>query len=214
MISSASLLEARFDTLEPELQRIIMEVGEVREFSEGDVIMRTGDPIRSTMLLIDGRIKVYRVDDEGNEFLVYYIEPGEACALSMMCGLNNEHSGITAVSDTDTTMISIPFEYTGKWMSEFRSWDEFILRTYRNRFEEIMKTLDQVVFRSMDERLYFYLKRKSERGNELNISHQEIANDLNSAREVISRLLKKMEQLGALKLQRNKIILIDLDLLM
>jgi CRP/FNR family transcriptional regulator len=166
------------------------------------------------MLLLDGRIKISREDDEGNEYLMYYLEPGNACAFSLMCAINNEQSKITAVSETESTLISVPFEYTGKWMHDFKTWDEFVLRTYRSRFDELLMTLDQMAFRSMDARLVFYLKRKMKgEGSEIHISHQQIARDLNSAREVISRLLKKLEQRGVLKLERNVIRIIDIELI-
>ncbi|MCA1763364.1 MAG: Crp/Fnr family transcriptional regulator [Cryomorphaceae bacterium] len=213
MITTQNLLEARFSDLEPKLKEEILSIGSITEVNPGDILIQTGQNIRSTMLLLDGRIKISREDDEGNEYLMYYLEPGNACAFSLMCAMNNEKSKITAVSETESTLISIPFEYTGKWMNDFKSWDEFVLRTYRSRFEELLMTLDHIAFRSMDERLVFYLKRKMEgEGSELHISHQQIARDLNSAREVISRLLKKLEQRGALKLERNVIHIIDISL--
>lgn len=214
MITTQNLLDARFSNLEPELKTEILSIGTITEVNPGDVLIQTGQHIRSTMLLLDGRIKISREDDEGNEYLMYYLEPGSACAFSLMCAMNNEESKITAVAETESTLISIPFEYTGKWMHDFRTWDEFVLRTYRSRFEELLMTLDHIAFRSMDERLVFYLKRKMEgEGSELRISHQQIARDLNSAREVISRLLKKLEQRGVLKLERNVIRVIDMSLI-
>ncbi len=213
MITTQNLLEARFSDLEPKLKEEILSIGSITEVNPGDILIQTGQNIRSTMLLLDGRIKISREDDEGNEYLMYYLEPGNACAFSLMCAMNNEESKITAVAETESTLISIPFEYTGKWMNDFKSWDEFVLKTYRSRFEELLMTLDHIAFRSMDERLVFYLKRKMEgEGSELHISHQQIARDLNSAREVISRLLKKLEQRGALKLERNVIHIIDISL--
>ena len=214
MITTQNLLDARFSDLEPKLKNEILDIGSIAEVSPGDVLIQTGQHIRSTMLLLDGRIKISREDDEGNEYLMYYLEPGNACAFSLMCAMNNERSKITAVAETDSTLISIPFEYTGKWMHDFKTWDEFVLRTYRSRFDELLMTLDHIAFRSMDDRLLFYLERKMEgEGSEIHISHQQIARDLNSAREVISRLLKKLEQRGVLKLERNVIRIIDIKLI-
>jgi len=215
MITTENLLDARFAELEPQLKEEILSIGEVLEVKAGDVLLKMGQFIRSTMLILDGRIKIYREDEDGNEFLMYYLEPGNACAFSIMCAMNNEKSQVTAVADTEATLLSVPFESTAKWMHDFRSWDEFVIKTYRGRFEELLLTLDHIAFRSMDERLVFYLKRKMEgEGDELHISHQQIARDLNSAREVISRLLKKMEQRGALKLERSVIKVKDLDVLL
>ncbi len=214
MITTENLLTARFGAFESELHQEILSRGEVVEVSPDTVLLKSGQPIRSTMLVLDGRIKIYREDNDGQEFLVYYLEAGSACALSIMCAMNNEKSQISAVAETEATLLAIPFDVTSRWMTEYRSWDEFILRNYRRRFEELLETLDNVAYRSMDDRLLFYLRRKVEgTGPEIHISHQEIAGDLNSAREVISRLLKKLEQKGALKLDRNVIRIIDLDLI-
>jgi len=209
MITNESLLKARFPVLEEELAREILLKGKIVEAAPEEVLMQAGQPVASTMLVLDGRIKIYREDDEGNEFLMYYLEAGSACAFSIMCAVNNEVSQITAVTETETTMLSIPFAESMAWMQKFRSWDEFVLRNYRSRFEELLVTLDQIAFRSMDERLLFYLKRKYDvEGPEIRMSHQEIARDMNTAREVISRLLKKLEQKGVLKPERNKIIIV------
>jgi len=212
MITTENLLSARFEQLEPELKEEILRIGTLKEVQPGDILLKSGQIINHTMLLLDGRLKIYREDEDGSEFLMYYLEPGNACAMSIMCAMNNERSQIMAVAETDATLLSIPFEATGEWLNKFRSWDEFIIKTYRARFEELLHTLDNIAFRSMDERLLFYLKRLSEtEGDVLHTSHQQIATDLNSAREVISRLLKKMEQRGAVELHRNEIHIKDLD---
>jgi CRP/FNR family transcriptional regulator len=118
------------------------------------------------------------------------------------------------IAETDVTLLSIPFDSTRKWLNSYPSWDEFILKTYRSKMDELLQVLDNIAFRSMDERLLFYLKRMTDgRADVLHISHQDIARDLNSAREVISRLLKKLEQRGAVELHRNEIRVIDLDFL-
>lgn len=215
MITTENLLDARFADLEPKLKEEILALGQVLEVEAETVLLKSGQFIRSTMLLLDGRIKIYREDSDGNEFLMYYLEPGNACAFSIMCAMNNEKSQVTAIAETESTLLSVPFEATGKWMHDFHSWDEFVIKTYRSRFEELLLTLDHIAFRSMDERLTFYLKRKMiGEGDELHISHQEIARDLNSAREVISRLLKKMEQRGAIEMERSMIRIIDLQKLL
>lgn len=212
MITADNLFQARFENLEPELQEEILKIGTIKEVEPGEILLKSGQLITHTMLLLDGRLKIYREDEEGNEFLMYYLEPGNACAMSIMCAMNNERSQIMAVAETEATLLAIPFEQTGAWMNKYRSWDEFILRAYRSRFEELLNTLDNVAFRSMDERLVFYLKRMSKaNGPELHISHQQIARDLNSAREVISRLLKKLEQRGAVELQRNVVRVVNLN---
>ncbi|MFT4772671.1 MAG: CRP/FNR family transcriptional regulator [Cryomorphaceae bacterium] len=212
MITLENLLTARFDQLEPELKKEILATASVKEVEAGTTLLKAGNTINSTMLVLDGRLKVYREDSEGNEFLIYFLEAGSACAMSIMCAAMDEKSQITVVAETDVTLLSIPFEATRRWLNSYPSWDEFILKTYRSKMEELLQVLDNIAFRSMDERLVFYLKRMIEGGSDkLHMSHQEIARDLNSAREVISRLLKKLEQRGAVELHRNEIRVIDLN---
>lgn len=182
----------------------------IQEFKAGDVLMRTGQYIKSTMLVISGRIKIYREDDNGGEFFMYYLQPGQACAISMICATKNKISQIMAKVEEDAELIMVPLPLMDKWMMQHRSWYEFVIETYRTRFEEVLDVVDNIAFKAMDERLVFYLKRHQEvsKTNVLNLSHQEIAIELNTSREVISRLLKKMEQGGLLKLHRNQIELL------
>ncbi|MDR7210242.1 Crp/Fnr family transcriptional regulator [Flavobacterium piscis] len=182
----------------------------IQESKAGDILMRTGQYIKSTVLVISGRIKIYREDDNGGEFFMYYLQPGQACAISMICATKNETSQIMAKVVEDAELIMIPLPLMDKWMMQHRSWYEFVIETYRSRFEEVLDVVDNIAFKAMDERLVFYLKRHREVSNTkvLNLSHQEIAIELNTSREVISRLLKKMEQGGLLKLHRNQIELL------
>lgn len=205
-------LQQLFPQFEPNLIDELSAEGAIREAKAGEVIMRTGQYMKSTMLVLDGIIKVFRENEEGGEFLMYYIKPGEACALSIICAAKMEASEITAVAMEDSILLSIPLQYMDEWMSKYKTWYYFVLETYRNRFEEMLTLVDQVAFRNMDERLEFYLKRHAE-VNQVRIvqlSHQQIADELNSSREVISRLLKKMEQRGMLKLHRNFIELLTI----
>ena len=182
----------------------------IQEFKAGYVIIRTGQYIKNTVLVLSGSIKIYREDEDGGEFFMYYLQPGQACAISMICGTKNEQSQIMAKVVEDVELVMVPLSLMDKWMMQHRSWYEFVIDTYRSRFEEVLEVVDSIAFRAMDERLEFYLKRHREACGcaDLKLSHQEIATELNTSREVISRLLKKLEQRGALKLHRNHIELL------
>jgi len=201
-----------FPQFEPELLEILDKNAIERSFHAGEEIVRTGQYIKSTVLVLSGRIKIYRQNDEGSEFLIYYLEPGEACAVSLICVLQSQTSEITAKAVEDTEVLMLPVQLMDELMIKFKSWSHFVIQTYRNRFDEMLTVIDNIAFKNMDERLEFYLKRsKADSGKLiLNLTHQEIADDLNSSREVISRLLKKMEQLGKIKLNRNSIEIIHL----
>ncbi|MEY3982983.1 MAG: hypothetical protein RL160_540 [Bacteroidota bacterium] len=195
--------------LELPLLEEMAAVGNIKFVQAGDVLIQTGQYIRSTVLVISGNIKIFRESEEGGEFLVYYLRPGNACAVSMICAMKRDTSEVSAIAVEDSEVLLVPLERMDTWMMRYTSWNHFVLGNYRERFEELLQVVDQIAFRSLDERLEFHLQRLAKHSNSLTIqaSHQDIANDLNSSREVISRLLKKMEQKGLVNLQRNQIIL-------
>lgn len=201
-----------FPQFEPELIELLEKNSIDRVFHPGDVLMRTGQYIKSTVLVLSGRIKIYRENDEGGEFLIYYLGPGEACAVSLICALQSQTSEIMAKAVEETEVLMLPVQLMDDLMLKFKSWSHFVIQTYRNRFDEMLTVIDNIAFRNMDERLEFYLKRcRTQTGeSQLNLTHQQIADDLNSSREVISRLLKKMEQMGKISLNRNSIELLSL----
>lgn len=203
-------IKKTFPSFSTELVKDIVSNATIKSFKTGDVIMRTGQYIKNTVLVIHGKIKVYREDENGGEFFMYYLQPGQACAISMICAIKNEKSQIMAKVVEDVELILVPLPLMDKWMMEYRSWYEFVIETYRSRFEEVLEVIDSIAFRAMDERLEFYLKRHADACGckELKLSHQEIASELNTSREVISRLLKKMEQRGIVALHRNNIELL------
>lgn len=196
-----------FPSFSTELVKDVDANASIQSFKAGDIIMRTGQYIKNTVLVISGKIKVYREDENGGEFFMYYLQPGQACAISMICATKNEKSQIMAKVVEDVELIMVPLALMDKWMMQHRSWYEFVIDTYRSRFEEVLEVIDSIAFRAMDERLEFYLKRHADACGckELKLSHQEIASELNTSREVISRLLKKMEQRGIVALHRNNI---------
>ena len=201
-----------FPNLEEGLYNEIIMHGTIKKVRAGETLLKIGQTIRSTMLIVDGLVKLYREDDEGKEFFIYHLNAGQACSLSMVCAAKHETSEVLAKALTDATVLSIPLEYMDQWMAKYKGWYKFVITSYRNRFEELLKTIDAIAFTSMDERLEYYLKKQVEKlGNNLKITHQEIANDLNSSREVISRLLKKMETKSWLTIHRNSIEWIKKD---
>jgi len=199
-----------FPQFEPGLIEVIEKEAVQRSFNAGDIIMRTGQYIKSTALVLEGQIKIYRESQDGGEFLMYYLGPGQACAVSMICALQSTTSEIMAKAEEDTEVLMIPVQLMDDLMNKYKSWYQFVIQTYRSRFDELLSVVDNIAFRNMDERLEFYLKRFATKSGkkQLEISHQLIADDLNSSREVISRLLKKMEQRNMVKLHRNMIELL------
>jgi len=202
-----------FTQFEPDLSKKIQQVGVVRKFKTDEFLMKTGQSIRSAVLVTKGIIKVFREDDEGNEIFMYNLHPGEACAISMTCAARQIASQIMAKALIDTEVIAIPAELMDEWASKYKSWYQFVLETYRSRFEELLDTLDQIAFRNLDERLLWYLKQhqKSLKTNLFKASFTEIAHELNSSREVISRLIKKLVEKGHIKMHKNQIEIIDLN---
>jgi CRP/FNR family transcriptional regulator len=209
-------LARQFPSLEKNLIHEIIRVADVKNLAEGDVLIRTGQNIRSAMLVMEGLIKIYREDDQGNEFFMYYLDAGKACAISLVCALGQETSELMAKAVTKSMIINIPVQYVDEWMGKYKSWAQFAVSSYRERFEELLQTIDHVAFRNMDERLVFYLKRHQEKFNSniLSISFTEIAQDLNSSREVISRLMKKLSEKGMVKMQGSKVEIINLGKLL
>ena len=206
------IIQKHFPFFEKELQEQIAAVGEVKEFDPGDILMKTGQNIRSTMLVVTGLIKIFREDEEGNEFFMYYLQPGQACALSMVCAIKQETSQIMAKTVKNTEVIAIPLTYMDQWMTNHKSWYHFVVSSYRDRFEDMLQTIDHIAFRNMDERLVFYLKQHQDttKSNLLSISFTEIAQELNSSREVISRLMKKLAEKGMITQHKSHIEIVNL----
>jgi CRP/FNR family transcriptional regulator len=185
--------------------------GKIIEVKSGESIMEPGQFIKMVPILLEGSLKVLRLDEEGKELLLYYIDPGETCALSLTCCSASRPSEIRAVAEEDSIILFIPVAIHERWTEEFRQWKDYVSDSYRIKFQELLKTLDAVAFKRMDERLMRYLvtKMKQLKTNELSITHQEIANELGTSREVISRLLKQLEKKRWIELGRNVIYIRD-----
>ena len=193
-------LKKLFPDWEEGLYEAIVKEAELKQAKAGDVLLKMGQNIKSAMLVVEGTIKLYQEDEDGGEYFMYHLNPGEACAVTLVCNYHHEQSHVLAKAVTDIQYLAIPIEFMEKWLNEYKSWHYFVIRTYRNRYEELLKTIHETAFKNMDERLEFYINRQVQQfGNTIKLTHQEIANDLNTSREVISRLLKKMENNGIFK---------------
>ena len=202
------LLHEKFRNIfEKELLDELQAIGKPVTVKAGDIIMDTGQYIKFIPLLLSGSIKIIRQDDTDGEILLYYVGSNETCAMSLTCCMAHQKSRIRAIAEEDTDMITVPVEKMDAWMIKYESWKNFVMQTYNARFDELLRTIDSIAFQKVDERLENYLKSKAELTETklLVVSHQQIAEELNSSREVISRLLKHLEKNGKIKLGRNKI---------
>lgn len=192
---------------EPELLQEINENGIYKEFVDGDIIVDIGSYVKFMPLLISGIIKILREDENGNELLLYFLEKGDTCAMTLTCCLGNAKSEIRAIAETNVSLVMIPVQKMDEWMVKYKTWREFVLQSYQSRFIEVLDTVDSIAFLNMDERLIKYLanKVKIAKSNFIETTHQQIADDLNTSRVVISRLLKMLEKKGFVELSRNNI---------
>jgi CRP/FNR family transcriptional regulator, anaerobic regulatory protein len=201
-----------FSSLESGLVAELENKGRLVTAPAESVLLQAGQNIRNTMLVLEGVVKLYRQDEDGNEFFMYYLHPGDACALSMICDRSFKTSTITAKTATDVKLLAIPIDETESWMRQYRTWYHFVVETYRKRYEELLQTIDHIAFKNLDERLEFYLRRHRDtlKTNVLTLNNTEIAQDLNSSREVVSRLLKKLSEQGKVRLLKSGIEIIRL----
>ena len=192
---------------EPELLQEINVTGFQKEFMEGDIIIDIADNVKFMPLLISGIIKILREDDDGNELLLYFLEKGNTCAMTLTCCIGNAQSEIRAIAETEVCLIMIPVQKMDEWMAKYKTWRAFVLQSYQNRFMEVLDTVDSIAFLNMDKRLLKYLanKVKISNTNIIESTHQQIADDLNTSRVVISRLLKTLEKQKQVELNRNSI---------
>lgn len=196
---------------DPKLLQAILDKGQIMNLESGKVMMEPGQFIKMVPVVLEGSIKIMRVDEEGKELFLYYLDAGETCALSLTCCTAAKPSEIKAVVEERATIIAIPVAVHEQFSDEFKQWKDFVANTYQNRFQEMLVALDAVAFKRMDERLMRYIvtKMKQHKANELHTTHQEIANELGTSREVVSRLLKQLEKKKWIELGRNVIYIRD-----
>jgi len=195
----------QYHFFEKELQEEILKIGIHKSFHPNDILIREGQFITSFPLVLKGLIRVTRNNDEGNELLLYYLKQKEVCAMSLTCCMSNLTSNVKAVAEEETEVIMLPVDMLDNWMCKYPGWKHFVMQTFQNRFRELIETIDTIAFLKLDDRLvkYFTDKNKTTGATTLHETHQDLALKLNTSREVISRLLKKLEKDGKIKLSRN-----------
>lgn len=203
------LLDSHFPMLSEVVREQISESSSLAPIEKGHMMTRTGNNLKHVVLVAEGYMKVYRENEDGGEIFLYYLGAGNACALSMVCASHQETSEVMIRSMEDSVVVLLPITVMETLMKNHKSWYQFVVETYRARFDDLLDAFDSVAFKRLDERLLRYLYDQSEamKTKVLNITHQQIADDLHSKREVISRLLKNMEQNGFLAINRNSLLL-------
>lgn len=201
-------IKERFRNLfETDLIRELETKGKIQHIKPGDTILDIGQVVKQIPLVLEGSVKVSRMDEDGRELLLYYINPNESCAMTFTCCMQQYPSEIRAVAEDEVTVLAVPISVMDEWLVKYPTWKAFVMRTIRARFNEMLKTIDQIAFQKLDERLVTYLKDKSKLSGSaiINLSHQQVADELATSRVVISRLLKKLENDKKVILFRNQI---------
>lgn len=192
---------------EAELINEICANGQLRHFNEDDILVDVGDVITHMPLVVSGSIKIMTEDKEGAELLLYYLELGDTCAVTLNCCTNSSKSTVRATAETKAEILFVPVGLMEQWMVKYKSWRSFILESYNSRLNEMVSAIDNIVFNSLEARLEKYLRDKAwiAKSATLDITHREIANDLHSSRVVISRLMKKLEKNNIIAQSRHRV---------
>ncbi len=193
----------------PELIEKLHQYGITKTYKEGDVILDENSSIRAIPIVMKGMLKVIRTEQDGREILLYYIKAGESCIMSFLGGMHNEKSIVKAEVEEDTEILFLPIDKVSLFIKEYPEWLDYIFRLYHKRFEELLDIINAIAFKKVDERLLNLIQMKSEnfKSKIITVTHEQLANELGTARVVVSRLLKQLEDSGKLKLGRNKITL-------
>ena len=199
------------DSFEPELIKEIEEKSKIVSIKAGETILDIGQTVRTMPIILSGSIKVTRTSEQGHELLLYYVNPAESCAMTFTCCMQQYPSEIKVTAEEDVTMLALPVAVMDEWIVKYPTWKSFVMKTIRNRFNEMIKAIDQIAFQKLDERLVNYLKEKSKISGSsiINLSHEQIAAELATSRVVVSRLLKKLELDKKILLYRNQIKLLN-----
>jgi CRP/FNR family transcriptional regulator len=193
----------------PQILEKLNVYGINKKFKEGEIILNENDHIQSIPIVLQGSLRVIKTDEHDREILLYYIQSGESCIMSFLGGLHQGKSKVIAVAEEDTEILFIPIDKVSLLIKEFPEWLNYIFRLYHKRFEELLDVVNAVTFKKMDERLYDLIKKKCKitKSTILLVTHEQLAHELGTVREVVSRLLKQMAYEGLVELGRNKITL-------
>ncbi|WP_338357944.1 Crp/Fnr family transcriptional regulator [Yeosuana marina] len=199
------------DIFEEKLIKEILKVGNFDVIKEGELLVDIGDDLTHIPLIFKGTVKVIRQAKEGEELALYYLKPGDTCAISFINCIETKKSVFEAVIESDLEAVFVPVDLIDEWLVKYKSWRRYIIDSYHFRLMEMLGSIDSLAFTSMHERLLKYLVDRTERSHtvELDITHQEIANDMNTSRVVISRLMKQLQNEGKIVSSRNKIQVIN-----
>lgn len=195
-------------------RQLLEEIGDIADFvelKEGEEVIDYGQKADFLPLILTGALKVMRENSQGNEMLLYFLEKGDTCVSMLNCCMRKQKSEVRIISETDTVLALVPTETMERWFVEYKEWRTFLMQAYYERVNELISVIDGMAFQQLDERIFNYLKDKAMvlGTTQLHITHQEIASDLNSSRVVISRLLKKLELQGKIKIRRHQVEIID-----
>lgn len=206
-----TVLSSEFSS-SPELVEKLYQYGITKNYQEGDIILDENASIRSIPIVMKGMLKVIRTEEDGREILLYYIKVGESCIMSFLGGMHNEKSIVKAEIEENAEILFLPLDKVSLFIKEHPEWLDYIFRLYHKRFEELLDIINAIAFKKVDERLLNLLQKKSGLTNSetINTTHEQLANELGTARVVVSRLLKQLEEDGILKLGRNKITLLKI----
>ena len=194
----------------PELIAKLYQNSIVKNFKAGSVILNENSYVRAIPIVTKGSLKVMRTEEDGREILLYYIKTGESCIMSFLGGMHKDTSKVKAEVEEDAEILFLPMDKVSLFIKEYPQWLDYIFRLYHKRFEELLEMVNDIAFKKVDERLLNLLKKKAEltQNNTITITHEQLANELGTARVVVSRLLKQLEDSNIVLLGRNKIILV------
>ena len=195
----------------PQLVEQLYALSQVKLLNKGDHLLRENAYIKSIPIVMSGSLRIMRVEEDGKEIMLYYIQAGESCIMSFFSGLQEEKSILKAVADEEAEILFLPVEKLKHLMREFPQWTEYMFRLYHKRFQELIEVIDAVAFKKVDERLLSLLQKKASylQTNKITVTHEQLANELGTARVVVSRLLKQLEDSGVVELGRNSIIMLS-----